>query len=341
MARKQPEGYAACDPATVAPVTSEGKPDMYNYMPTRFVPIEEAKARGWPLYYDGTICRYGHVAPHYVSNTRLCVDCKRLREGKAEIGGKAQAEWKKPPRKQPESPPSTPGIPVAALAKALEPDRQEKAFIEAYAACRSFDGAALAINVAPSVMQGRLAWSAPFKQAVADLEARLGIRPTPPAPLIFVWDADKRARLIEVLVDTGDMATARDAIRVTPSQFYKEVERNQQFASDLEAAMPLAAKALEERATQLALAGNDKLLTKILSAKLPEYREHVKVDLNVTEKLTDDQLNNRLARLFAKHRNRIIDGECEPVEPQGQIAAPGDAGGDRSAGVPQSVLDLL
>lgn len=338
----------ACDPQTVAPLAADGSPDLYNYMPTRFVPKHEAKARGWPLFYEGALCRYGHQAPRYLSNPRLCVDCKRIKAGKALIGTKnaslATYTAERPYKQRQPAP--TSAAPAGGVLAPLQPDRQEKRFLEEYADVRDFDEAARRIGVSPSLMQGRLSWSAPFKDAVAELENRLGIRPTPPLGGAFEWDADKRARLLEVLIDTGDMATARDAIRVTPSQFFKEVERNPQFASDLEAALPLAAKALEERATQLALAGNDKLLTKILSAKLPEYREHVKVDLNVTEKLTDAQLDNRLNRLIGKYAGRIIDADFTDHTDGGdaaprQIEAPADAGGNRASGSTQSLRDLL
>jgi hypothetical protein len=59
------------------------KPDLYNYVAKRVVEREEAERMGWNHYFDGkTVCLNGHVAPRYVSNNALCVDCKRLAAGK-------------------------------------------------------------------------------------------------------------------------------------------------------------------------------------------------------------------------------------------------------------------
>jgi hypothetical protein len=62
------------------------KPDMYNYVAKRVVELEEAQKMGWTHYFDGKRqCLNGHVAAHYVSNPSMCIDCKRLAEGKPAI----------------------------------------------------------------------------------------------------------------------------------------------------------------------------------------------------------------------------------------------------------------
>lgn len=349
MARKRdiiqeiaPDALAPCDPSTVAPINSEGLPDLYNYMPTRFVPRAEAKARGWQFFFEGTPCRYGHTAPRYVSNERQCVDCKREKAGKVAIGGKTAGEWKPAPRKQPEIP--APGVlPLVGQSRAPEPDRQEKAFIEQLAVLRDFDKAAAAINQSPAVMMARLSWSVPFRQAVAELEQRYGIPRTVPQDGPFEWDEDKRARLLEVWVNTGDIATALDAIRVTPAEFFREAQRNQGFAAKLDAAEVLAVKALEWRAKQLALAGNDKLLTMVLKASDPKYKDSLNLNVNVMDKLTDDQLRTRLRQLRAT-QGAVIDGEFTVSRRDESESAPGgaaDSGGASTAQLPQSIRDLL
>lgn len=349
MARKRdtvqeiaPEALPPCDPVTVAPINSDGLPDLYNYMPTRFVPRAEAKARGWQFFYEGTPCRYGHTAPRYVSNERQCVDCKRHRAGKPPIGGQAQAEWKPAPRKQPDA--SAPGVlPLVGLPRAPEPDRQEKAFLEQLALLRDFDKAAYEIKQSPAVMNARLSWSAPFKQAVTDLCQRLSI----PMPVVFdgdfQWDEDKRARLLEVWINTGDIATALDSIRVTPAEFFREAARNQGFSAKLEEAEVLATKALEWRATQLALAGNDKLLQMRLKASDPKYKDSLNLNVNVMDKLTDDQLRTRLRQL-RQTQGAVIDGEFTVTQRDESQSAPGgaaDSGGDATSRLPQSIRDLL
>src|SRR6185437_4243860 len=130
---------------------------------------------------------------------------------------------------------------------------------------------------------------------------------------------------IEIFVDTGDAATARDSIAVTPSEYFREIERNADFEAAVLAATPLAAKALEEKAIQMALAGNDKLLTKVLSAKMPEYRDRVNVDMNVTEKLDDRQLNSRLLRLLGKFQGSIVEGDFQVISER-EDGSSGDAG---------------
>jgi hypothetical protein len=71
---------------TVADGLVDNRPDLYNYVAKRVVPLEEAQKMGWLHYFDGTsMCLHGHVAARYVSNTQLCVDCKRQGEGKPPI----------------------------------------------------------------------------------------------------------------------------------------------------------------------------------------------------------------------------------------------------------------
>jgi len=64
----------------------DNRPDMYNYVAKRIVERVEAEKMGWIHYYDGhSMCANGHIAARYVSKPALCVDCKRLAEGKPAI----------------------------------------------------------------------------------------------------------------------------------------------------------------------------------------------------------------------------------------------------------------
>lgn len=339
-----PRPLAPCDPATIAPLNSSGKPDLLNYMPSRLIPLDEAKQRGWSFFYEATACRYGHQAPRYVSNPRQCVDCSRIAQGKqplsgAPISGTPEYNPKKI-RPYTERKKEEPGTAAVVAPAPREPDRLEKRFLEEYAQYRELTTAAKAAGSTEAQILARMSWSAVFKDAVNQLEARLGIRQTPPAPLEYEWDDEKRRRLIIVYIDTGDVATARDAICVTPSQFFRELEENTAFATAFDEATPLAIKALEERATQLALAGNDKLLQKMLSAQLPEkYSERVKVDMKVTEKLTREQLILQFGQLIRK--GRIIDAAFSELESAGSIEGPGSSEGTGSARESESYSDIL
>lgn len=133
----------------------------------------------------------------------------------------------------------------------------------------------------------------------------------------FIWTQRNRNRLIEVFIDTGDIAHARDEIAVTPSLFQKELDENKDFRKQYETAKPLAAQHLKERAIQLGLRGNDKLLQVLLKANFEEFRESdkIKVDVNSRSQvaiLTDAQLDAGLAALISKYRDKFaIEGEVE------------------------------
>jgi hypothetical protein len=328
--------------AEIAPLNKDGAPDCMNYMPTRNIPLSEATQRGWPTFFEGVPCRYGHVAPRYVSNPSVCVDCFRIKRGKTPIGQKAGGTAEYTPRNYTQRAEQTPTATVVTSAP-IEPDRYEKLFLSAYAGTKDIDAAARQASMTEAQVMARMSYSEVFRNAVNALEERLQIRRTPTPTGPFDWTDDKRKWLIEVYIDTGDIATARDAIRVTPSEYFRELERNIEFSDAVLVATPLALNALEERAHQLALAGNDKLLQKILAAKRPgEYGERIKVDMSVTEKLTDAQLDAQLTRLVSKQRGRIFDGEFTEVdEPQRQIE---DARDVEGAGPPQAAepnSDLL
>jgi hypothetical protein len=124
---------------------------------------------------------------------------------------------------------------------------------------------------------------------------------SPDAPVPFTpnfrWNPTLRDQFIERYIDTGDIAEARAHVGVSPSAYHKELTTNEKFAKAVEDAQPLAEKHLEERAIQLALKGNDKLLTAVLKAKNPNYRDSVRVDLNAkVSSISDEELDRRLKR---------------------------------------------
>lgn len=312
----------------IAPINRAGGPDLYNHMPNRMVPVEEAKSRGWGYCFSAVPCRYGHVAPRYTSNHRKCVDCTRLKAGKGTIGEKSGIDRHNFPGLGGRFGKPGSGITVK-VEKPEEVDAWERRFLESYAYHKEFKSACEAAKVSEAQVDSRLAYSAPFSKAYHALEDRLGIKKVNSSEG-FIWTKDKHDKIIEVYINTGDLATARDSIGVTPFEYFQELARNPVFAERLKEADPLAHLALEERAIQLALAGNDKLLTKVLSVKKPEYRENIKVDMNVTEKLDDRQLNARLFRLLNKLRPSVIEGSVTDVTETRATPVIGASGRDGS-----------
>jgi hypothetical protein len=241
-----PDDYPPIDSATIAPC-KKAIPDLYNFMPSRTVTLAEAKARGWTYFYEGEACRHRHMAPRWVSNPRMCVDCHRIKKTLLPIG-------------------------ATALTAVDTPEDESDAH---------------------------------------------GHRETPTKPMAFEWTEEKRATLIEEWVNTGDIATAKDAIGVTHSEYSRELARNETFAAQVAEAEPLANQILEERAIQLALGGNDRLLQKVLAAKFPaQYRESIKVDItqNPISRMTDEQIAARLHQLGWRPPDAIDAEVIEPVK---------------------------
>jgi hypothetical protein len=217
----------------------------------------EALAAGLKRYFTGKPCKYKHVAEHYVKGG-ACVECVSLRSVPARETDKIQAE-------------------ALQLAK-------RKAIVEAES----------------DTVHGAI------KRAVADATKKVFERleappASPDAPVPFTpnfrWNPTLRDQFIERYIDTGDIAEARAHVGVSPSAYHKELTTNEKFAKAVEDAQPLAEKHLEERAIQLALKGNDKLLTAVLKAKNPNYRDSVRVDLNAkVSNINDDELERRIKR---------------------------------------------
>ena len=123
-------------PEEVAPLRN-GKPDLYNYMPTRMVSKQEAEERVWTFFYIGDVCRHGHKAPRYVNNPRTCVDCHRHDNDRSPIGGKGDKEYTSRPKpyKERVSQPAS-GAAVARQPRPVEPVGLEKRFLVEYARTR-------------------------------------------------------------------------------------------------------------------------------------------------------------------------------------------------------------
>lgn len=295
-------------------LTQRRHPNFADHVPKRLVSFEEAQARGWSMFVDGSDCRYGHRAGHWVSNRNRCSDCEREKAGKQPIYPKAKSGTH---YEQPRTPRKDVAAPVVIAAPKLpEPDASDKAFLASYAEHRDLDKAATAVGSTTALILSRRSHNKLLDEAMRRLETDLTIPRVVPAPSDFEWTDAIRGRLLEVYVDSGNLAIARDAVKCTPSQLWRELDANPDFSSRLDDARVRAAQVFEERAQAEALAGNDRLLPVILRAEKPEkYTEKLKLDMNVTNKLTDDQLNVRLAQGLA----RLAKLGHIPAHTQGEI----------------------
>ncbi len=330
-------------PESVAPLRN-GKPDLYNYMPTRMVSKLEAEEREWTFFYIGDVCRHGHRAPRYVSAPRTCVDCHREDNKRQTIGAKGVAEYSKPSRPYTERVPKTPQG-IAVQPRPIEPDALEKRFLVEYAKTASFDLAADNLGYEPAVFKGRLSYSAVFRSAVEKLESDNGLVRTPSILESYEWTDDRRKTLLRVYIDTGDIAVARASVGVSNFHLLKELDENPEFQADYDKAEEMANKVLDEIGVSQARRGDNKLLTRLLSnvsaARFGESSK-VKVDLNVAESRTDEQLRSDIVREILKGRDRsVIDAICVPVEPQRAIAAPRKDPSQESPRPMQPNSDLL
>ena len=134
----------------------------------------------------------------------------------------------------------------------------------------------------------------------------------------FKWNEESRARLIDAYVDTGDIDGARTAVGVTPSEYYRELERNQEFNEAIVKATVLAIQTFEDKSISQARRGNDKLILAVLKAKFPDqYSERVKVDQTHTHTvkgLSDDEINKRIARLSGRTFDNVPRRESAALE---------------------------
>jgi hypothetical protein len=259
------------------PLTQRLLPDLSAAVPKRFVTLEEAKARGWSWYFDGTTgaCRYGHQAARRVANKQICADCERIKDSKEPIYAKSKTQkFYAEPRRKPKdaSAPVVIAAPAAAPAQ-VEPTRKEQDFLASLDETRDFDAAAERANYSRSQIEARASVNEVFRKALTDLCERRGIAWTRAPDSEFKWSAGVKRHLKAVYVNSGLLREAWDAVGVSASEYYAHLEADSDFAADIDAAQPLAAETLRQRSLQAASAGNDKLL-KILDDQAAELRKN-------------------------------------------------------------------
>jgi hypothetical protein len=237
----------------------------------------------------------------------------------------------------------------AAACKPLEPDAQDKKFLAALAESRNFATAASTVGTTVPAVQSRISFNQPLRDAVMDLTERLQIPHPVQVSGTRELTPEEHKAFCRTWVDTGSQSKARAAIGISASQMHDELERSESFRAMFDVAAPRAALALDDTAVDLSLAGNDKLLSKTLPAKLREqYTERMNLNMHVSQKnLTDDQIDgeffrtikqlflmapNQIARIVqdaareakVELANEVIDVESTPVQ-QSRVSGEGSS----------------
>jgi hypothetical protein len=297
---KHPWGkWPKIDPSTVAPLRDD-KPDLYNYQPTRFVPLVESQGRHWKHFWTGEPCVRGHRAARYVSNTSKCVDCVRAEKGQLPVYGKGVPELDTPRGVGGFARPYTHrNTPVSATA--VQPSYAEKLFLTKYAELKEFSQAAEACGRTESEFLAILSWNETFRDAVNRLEESLGVARTQEVSEFFDWNDAKRRTLLLTYANTGDMKGALRSVGVTNVQFHRELSDNAEFQRAFDDASQVARAVFDHAASAAATKGDSRMLGRIAANMFPEkYGENLKMDLNVKQNLTLDQAHAQLTRLVSR-----------------------------------------
>lgn len=324
------EKWPKIKPETVAPLR-DGRPDLYNHQPTRFVSKEEAKSRGWKHFWTGEPCVSGHRAARYVANGSICVDCTRVERGQLPVYGKGVPELDAGRGVGGNARAYTRRTPAVAAGPA-KPSSAEQLFLTKYAELKDFTLAAEACGRTEAEFLAILSWNAVFRDAVNNLEESIGVARTQKVSEFFDWDDDKRKSFLLTYANTADMKQALRAIGVTNVQFHRELSDNADFQRDFDEATQIARNVFDHAAGASAIKGDAKMLGRIAANFFPEkYGESLKMDLNVKGTMTVDQQNAELSALLsglgkqgiltARNTERIagpdvIDADYSVVEPE-------------------------
>jgi hypothetical protein len=314
----------------------------------------EAAVNGIKYFYDGMPCVKGHDTGRYTT-TGDCIECRRLNDSgikRSEIETLVKKAAKKSKVELKQEAEAALAAKAPSQRLQLTDDEKQKV-LDCFSQYGRKGKAALAIGITESQLEARLVADREFGQMFASLEKRVTAKNAEKESTTkkddYEWTDEKRDAFIDHYVDTGDIAAAREKIGVTPSKFNREIKRNPDFAEAVREAAVEAVQMLEEKAIQLALVGNDKLLPLTLKAKKrTEYGDK----LQLTDDrggMTDDQLEAQLRRLVGKYKNRVqpaSDGEFVALErPDAgrQVALIEDTRGDREEGaaeqIPEPVSD--
>lgn len=308
------------NPETVAPLR-DGKPDMYNHQPTRFVSKDEAKARGWVHFWTGEICVTGHRAARYVRNGSICVDCHRIEQGHLPVYGKGVPELEEARRRNYTQKNTASTGPV-------QPSTSEKLFLTKYAELKDFALAADACGRNEAEFLAILSWNTTFRDAVNRLEESIGVARTQQVTDEFDWTDEKKQAFLITYANTADVKQALRSIGATNVQFHKELSSNGDFQRDFADADNIARMVFDHAASAAATKGDSRMLGRIAANMFPEkFGENLKVDLNVKQNLSLDQAHAQITSLLSRFDRQgllpaartadesAIEAEYQVVEP--------------------------
>lgn len=284
----------------------------------------DAISGGLKFYWTGEPCTQGHHSKRRTAGGG-CVACLYL----TNVVKSRQSLERRKSVKELQAKEDREGLSL----KAIEP-KERQIVLDTYADTGDIEKAATQIGMTLAELNVQIAKSIPFATEIYALERRLKNS----GRMVYVhrdieWTDAKRELLLRAYVDTGLIQTARDAVGASPTNLNEELDRNPAFAEQMEEATPKAARALEEKAIQMALHGNYQLLSVILKAKFPEYKDKIQVEQTTTIKLPDPQLNERIALLLEKYRN-VVDAEfieLERDDSKGTRSLTGPSGGSGEA----------
>jgi hypothetical protein len=321
-APKHPWGkWPKIDPATVAPLR-EGRPDLYNHMPTRFISKNEAKARGWKHFWTGEVCVTGHRAARYVANGSVCVDCQRIERGQLPVYGKGVPELEEVRRRN-YTQKNTQNLQLPP-----QPTTAEKRFLEKYAEVKDFALAAESLGRTEAEFLAILSWNTLFRESVNRLEESLGVTRTQRVTDEFDWTVDRRRAFLITYANTADMKQSLRSVGATNVQFHKELAENPDFQRDFEDATQVAKAVFDHAAASAATKGDARLLGRIAANFFPEkYGENLKMDLKVTQNMSTEQVNAQITQLLSRFDRQGLltarrGADEDPVEAEYRDAEP-------------------
>jgi hypothetical protein len=341
------EKWPKIRPETVAPLR-DGKPDLYNNQPTRFVSFDEAKARDWNHFWTGQPCVTGHRAARYVSNPSVCTDCQRIEKGKTPVYGKGVPELEAA-RRRAYTQKNTQSIQGPA-----QPSSAEKLFLTKYAELKDFAQAAEACGRSESEFLAILSWNELFRESVNRLEESLGVARTQQVTDEFDWTEDKKRSFLITYANTADMKQALRSVGATNVQFHKELSTNGDFQRDFDDANNIARMVFDSAASAAATKGDARMLGRIAANFFPEkFGENLKVDLNVKQNLSLDQAHAQITSLLSRFDRQgllpaaraadesAIEAEYQLLEPAGVDEADSDTDAESADPGPDPNSDLV
>jgi hypothetical protein len=243
------------------PVSQRGQPALQDHKPKRLVTREEAKDRGWAWYFDGSPCRYSHIAARRTANPSICSDCERVKAGEEPIYNKSKSQTFYPEsRIKGNKDLTSPSVIATAPAAPLELPKKDQEFLAQLDELRDFDAAALAVGTKRGLIEARVSSNEMFRKALEDLCSRRGIAwSRAPEAEDFKWTPTIERQLIRRYIDTGILHTAREEMKIPASDYQDHMQKSSAFYAMIEEAKPMAKATLRERAIQDAGKGNDRL----------------------------------------------------------------------------------